>query len=953
MSSPINDIFISYRRDGGSELAQLVYKDLKKRGYRVFMDVRELRSGHFDDELRRQVGAAKDFLLLLTPNCLDRCVDPGDWVRSEIALALQLKLNIVPLVKPPFRIPNPQDLPPELAELPRHNAVEYNHDKSDESLAIAASRLRSKSSWLRANSGRLLAGSLGLATVLAALGVWVGFADLGKRAEKTQQTTAEIKDATSNILESTVAVQQDASTIKKGISELADKTDKQAGAFGQQLDEISIAIREQIGGGNLGSDYDKVNFHRDYQDEYLKKGGQLSSLLSEYNMKASEYPQNAMYQYLLARLYQKAGGIAEARSIALKGYEADKQFMWNRRMLLYECMPEKISLENMLSIEAEHYGMTDAECSAFSNGNLKEALVALSNIRERLKNDPLLYEELSPQKLHSWHFFKLLTSKPYSRSDAFSNLIGKTSVSTKGLIKLNVLDVKKGIPAIEILSKGKSIKIWNENEQSYRENIRGDFSISDTLNFPPIAVLVSVKNLSNEVDMRTFKNRRFSLLGYPAPLPMELATYYTKLANTETDILRPSVYDSDTEKLEKNQEFWIVFFGLPFYSNNNLNSLLKLSFQVNYGFNNGDDLIGISDGVLLSSIDSLNAQTALTNFSKFEENFRLASVQPRSKLQTSGIKIETPFDATVTRTSGKEISGIYLNAYGLEDRKIRLLFDPKNRFYGPDMTNFIDIYPKSDVIDLLDNLKDGQVIYLNGTVIDKDNGELLMIPAMLNEHPNTISSVENTAVQLYNQGDYSGAKVLFRRALSAYENVYGPEHPEAILAAGNLALVLGEEKSDLSESESLCRRALTGFEKVLGPEHPHTIRFIKNHADQLFKQGSYSGAEASLRRILPASEKIFGKEDQVTLDIINKLAMTLKRSNRRSEALELLRTRAALSDQTEDGVRYNLACYECLEGNLNESKRLVKKHIEINPKFKKLALEDPDFTAIRDFIEAL
>lgn len=157
MSTPISDIFISYRRDGGAELAQLVYKDLKKRGYRVFMDVRELRSGHFDDELRRQVGAAKDFLLLLTPNSLDRCSDPGDWVRSEIALALQMKLNIVPLVKPPFRIPNAEDLPPELAELPRHNAVEYNHDKSDESLAIAASRLRSKSSWLRANRGRLLA----------------------------------------------------------------------------------------------------------------------------------------------------------------------------------------------------------------------------------------------------------------------------------------------------------------------------------------------------------------------------------------------------------------------------------------------------------------------------------------------------------------------------------------------------------------------------------------------------------------------------------------------------------------------------------------------------------------------------------------------------------------------------------------------------------------------------
>ena len=130
--------------------------------------------------------------------------------------------------------------------------------------------------------------------------------------------------------------------------------------------------------------------------------------------------------------------------------------------------------------------------------------------------------------------------------------------------------------------------------------------------------------------MRTFKNRRFSLLGYPAPLPMELATYYTKLANTETDNLRPSVYDSDTEELEKNQEFWIVFFGLPFYSNNNLNSLLKLSFQVNYGFNNGDDLIGISDGVLLSSIDLKKNSVWLA--SNLAQNCKLAASKSKHPL---------------------------------------------------------------------------------------------------------------------------------------------------------------------------------------------------------------------------------------------------------------------------------------------------------------------------------
>lgn len=32
------DIFISYRRDGGFDLAQVIYEKLSKRGYRVFMD---------------------------------------------------------------------------------------------------------------------------------------------------------------------------------------------------------------------------------------------------------------------------------------------------------------------------------------------------------------------------------------------------------------------------------------------------------------------------------------------------------------------------------------------------------------------------------------------------------------------------------------------------------------------------------------------------------------------------------------------------------------------------------------------------------------------------------------------------------------------------------------------------------------------------------------------------
>jgi hypothetical protein len=52
-------------------------------------------------------------------------------------------------------------------------------------------------------------------------------------------------------------------------------------------------------------------------------------------------------------------------------------------------------------------------------------------------------------------------------------------------------------------------------------------------------------------------------------------------------------------------------------------------------------------------------------------------------------------------------------------------------------------------------------------------------------------------------------------------------------------------------------------------------------------------------------------------------------------------------------VRYNLACYECLNGNIDEAKQLIAKHIRLHPAMKAQARQDPDFTAIREFIEFL
>ena len=58
-------------------------------------------------------------------------------------------------------------------------------------------------------------------------------------------------------------------------------------------------------------------------------------------------------------------------------------------------------------------------------------------------------------------------------------------------------------------------------------------------------------------------------------------------------------------------------------------------------------------------------------------------------------------------------------------------------------------------------------------------------------------------------------------------------------------------------------------------------------------------------------------------------------------------------ENIRDTFHDKLACYECLEGNTDEAKRLIAEHLKKHPEEKEQALADEDFTSIREFIEAL
>ncbi|KAG9511230.1 Sterile alpha and TIR motif-containing protein 1, partial [Fragariocoptes setiger] len=127
------DVFVSYRRSTGSQLASLLKVHLQLRGFSVFIDVERLEAGKFDNNLLESIKMAKNFILVLTPHALDRCEgddDCKDWVHKEIVQALASDCNIIPIFDN-FQWPDADALPADMRSILYFNGVRWIHDYQD------------------------------------------------------------------------------------------------------------------------------------------------------------------------------------------------------------------------------------------------------------------------------------------------------------------------------------------------------------------------------------------------------------------------------------------------------------------------------------------------------------------------------------------------------------------------------------------------------------------------------------------------------------------------------------------------------------------------------------------------------------------------------------------------------------------------------------------------------
>lgn len=150
------DIFISYRRKGaGAGVAGELQSKLENLGFKVFIDVDKIGSGVFPDQIKHAIEECKDFLLVLSPGTLDRCVEEEDWVRREILMAQEFGKNIIGVGLPGFIMPEAEALPTSLQSLATRQVFMWTHEYRAASFGKIAENLISSKLKKKRNRQKL------------------------------------------------------------------------------------------------------------------------------------------------------------------------------------------------------------------------------------------------------------------------------------------------------------------------------------------------------------------------------------------------------------------------------------------------------------------------------------------------------------------------------------------------------------------------------------------------------------------------------------------------------------------------------------------------------------------------------------------------------------------------------------------------------------------------------
>jgi hypothetical protein len=138
------------------------------------------------------------------------------------------------------------------------------------------------------------------------------------------------------------------------------------------------------------------------------------------------------------------------------------------------------------------------------------------------------------------------------------------------------------------------------------------------------------------------------------------------------------------------------------------------------------------------------------------------------------------------------------------------------------------------------------------------------------DHPDTLTSVNNLAGAYESAGDLGRAIPLYEQALTDRRRVLGDDHPNTLGSVNNLAYAY-ESAGDLGRAIPLYEQALTDCRRVLGDDHPDTLGSVNNLASAYRAAGDLGRAVPLYEQALTDCRRVLGDTHPTTRAVADNL----------------------------------------------------------------------------------
>jgi tetratricopeptide (TPR) repeat protein len=142
------------------------------------------------------------------------------------------------------------------------------------------------------------------------------------------------------------------------------------------------------------------------------------------------------------------------------------------------------------------------------------------------------------------------------------------------------------------------------------------------------------------------------------------------------------------------------------------------------------------------------------------------------------------------------------------------------------------------------------------------------------DHPDTLTSASNLALNLWVLGEYQRACALDENTLTRRRRILGKDHPDTLTSASQLASDLFH-LGDYPHARELQEEMLSWQRRILGADHPDTVTSANQLGWLLWYLGDYQQARQLQNDTLARSRRILGEDHHLTLFSAFLLCMAL------------------------------------------------------------------------------